>query len=66
MAQLEILEKIQCLRHGDVAVALEHHGGERQTRLHITEGEFSDDVCANLQIGNRLDHADGNQEDNGE
>ena len=66
MAHLEILEKVQSLGHGNVAVALEHHSGERAAGLHVAEDEFSDDVGADLPIGDGLDHANGDQEDDRE
>jgi len=66
MAHLEILEEVQCLGHRNVAVALEHHSRERAARLHVTEDEFSDDIGADLPVGDGLDHANWDQEYNRE
>ena len=52
--------------HGYITIALEHHGGERAARLHITVHELGDDIGADLPIGDGLDHANRDQKHDGE
>lgn len=54
------------LRHGDVAVRLEHHHREGPPGLHVPDDELGDDVEAQLDVGDGLDHADGDAEDAGD
>lgn len=66
MAELHVLEEVQSLCHGDVAVCLEQHHRDGLSRQHIANHELCQDVESKLRIGDTLDHADGNQEDDGE
>ena len=58
MGQLDILSEEQSLIGGDVAVHLEHHHGQRTTRLHVTDDKFGNDVQSNLYISCGLDDTD--------
>ena len=58
MAKLEVRGECQGLGHGDVSPSLEHHHGDGAAGESITNDKLSDDVEANLLVGNSLDHAD--------
>jgi len=63
MPHLEILQEVKRLGHADVAVALEDHHGDWAAGKHVTDDELGDDIQTDLPVGNGLDHADGNEED---
>ena len=66
VAELEVGGEGEGLRHGDVAVRLEEHHGDGAAGLHVADDEFGDDVEAELDVGNGLDHANGDHEDEGD
>lgn len=66
MTELHVLQEVQGLRHGDIAVCLEQHHGNRLSGKHVTNHKLSQDVEAKLGIGDTLDHSDGDKEDEGQ
>lgn len=66
MAEFHVLNKVQSLSHCDVAEGLEEHHGYWSSRKHVTNHEFGQHVEPELRVSDALDHADGDEEDNGE
>lgn len=66
MPELHILQKVQCLSHGNVAISLEQHHGNRPSREHIPDHELSQDIETYLRVGDPLNHTDRDQEDDGQ
>lgn len=66
VTELHILDKVQSLSHGDVAEGLEEHHGDWSSRKHVTNHKLGEHVEPKLRVGGALDHADGDEEDNGE
>lgn len=65
MTELEILRKVERLRHADVAIVLKHHHGHRASGNHVTNNVFSQDVEAELNVGDCLNNSNGNQPEDG-
>lgn len=61
VAELEILAEVQRLRHDDVSEGLEHHHSDGVAGLNVSDDEFSEDVEAELDVGEGLDDADGDR-----
>lgn len=66
VTKFHILNKVQSLSHCDVAEGLEEHHGYWSSRKHVTNHELGQHVEPKLRVGDALDHADGDEEDNGE
>ena len=66
VTEFHILNKVQSLGHCDVSEGLEEHHGYRSPRKHVTDHELGQHVESKLSVGDSLDHADGDEEDNGE
>lgn len=66
VSKLEILRVGDALKHGHAAEVLESHEGERETGLHIREDELGEDVEADLDICDSLDHANWYHPHNGD
>lgn len=64
--ELHILNEVQSLSHRDIAEGLEEHHGNWPPRKHITNNELGQHVETKLRVGDALDHADRDEEDNGE
>lgn len=62
MTELQIRDKAESLRHGNVAVCLENHEGQGTSRLNVSEDEFCEYVETNLGVSNGLDDTDGKRE----
>lgn len=65
VAELEVLAEVQRLCHGDVSHRLEHHHGDRVSRLQVSDDELREYIQTQLNIGHGLDHADGDQPGHG-
>lgn len=59
MSELQILSKVQGLSHGNIAIILEHHHGKGPARHHITNDELGKNVETELDVGDGLNDADG-------
>lgn len=59
MAELEVRRELQSLDHGDVAIGLEHHHGDRATG----EGISDDELCDNAGDTRSAFRSDCSQED---
>ena len=66
VAQLEVLQEHDGLRHADVAVRLERHVGERPPRVEVADDELRHDVEPGLLVGGGRDDADGEREEEGD
>lgn len=66
MTEFHVLDKVQSLSHCDVAKCLEEHHGYRPSRKHVTNHELGQHVESELRVGGTLNHADWDEEDNGE
>lgn len=59
VTELQVLAEVKRLSHGDVTISLEHHHGDRVTRLNVTDDEFGKDVKTELNVGESLDDTNG-------
>lgn len=66
VTEFHVLNKVQRLGHCDVAEGLEQHHGHRSSRKHVPNHELGQHVESKLRVGDALDHANGDEEDNGE
>ena len=66
MSKLEIARELQRLGHCDITPRLEHHHGNRLSGERVTNDKFRNDVETDLLIGDGLDHADGNNVEEGD
>ncbi len=66
VAELEIGGEGERLRHGDVTPGLEQHHGDGASGEAVTDDQLGDDVQANLLIRDSLDHADGDDVEEGD
>ena len=66
VTELEIRREGEGLSHSDVTPRLEHHHGDRAAGEAITNDELGDNVQTNLLVGDGLDHADGNDIEEGD
>ena len=55
VGKFDILSEVEALVCCNVAVHLEHHHGERASRLHVADDELGDDVQTDLYVGCGLD-----------
>lgn len=63
MGQFQVLHKGEPLCHGDVAVCLEQHHRQRLSWNGVTDDEFGENIEAQLNVGECLDHANGDDPD---
>lgn len=66
VTKLEVRSEGKTLSHGDISPSLEHHHGDGATGKGVTNDELSNDVKTDLLIGDGLDHADGDDVDEGD
>ena len=59
MTELEVRSKLQGLSHGVVAPGLEHHHGDWLSGESVTDDQLSENIKAQLLVGDSLDHANG-------
>lgn len=60
VTDLEVVGKLQRLGHGNVSPGLEQHHSNRFAGKQVADDKLSDDVQANLLVGNGLDDTDWN------
>lgn len=66
VTELEVGCELQSLGHGDVAPGLEHHHGDGLAGEGVADDELCDDVEADLLVRDGLDHADGDDVEEGD
>lgn len=54
MTNLHVLDESEAVCHQHIAPALEEHHGNRPSRKHVPNNEFSDNVEASLLTGDSL------------
>lgn len=66
MAKFHVLDEVESLSHCNVSEGLEEHHGYWSSRKHVTNYELGQHVESELRVGDTLNHADGNEEDDRE
>lgn len=66
VAKLEVRRELESLEHRNVAPGLKHHHCNRTSRERVADDELSDDIETDLLVGDSLDHADRDNENEGD
>ena len=66
MAELKVIRELQRLSHCDVTPGLEHHHRDGLAGQGVADDKLRDDIETDLLVSDGLDHADGDDVDEGD